>query len=163
MQQNERYLAEQAQIVNQLKPQVDQFYDIRKQQVNEVLENSRKSFKDKELRNQAIYNELRDNLAHGWEGAKRQIVPGIDNIDLIVSDEHLLSLVRDGLKYRDRPKTKAAGASIAALTSKRAGSQVPDRGKSELESLQAKARAGDTKAADNLLIAKMNAIRAGRR
>ena len=83
--------------------------------------------------------------------------------DLILSDEHVLSLVRDGLKYRNTPKTRAAGASIAALTSKRAGSQVPSGGKSELESLQAKARAGDTKAADNLLIAKMNAIRAGRR
>ena len=162
IQQNERYLAQQAQVVNQLKPQVDQFYDIRKKQVAEVLETSRKNFQDKELRNSAIYSELRDKIAQGWEGAKKQLVPGIDNIDLIVSDEYLLSLVRDGLKYRDKPKSKTAGGSIAALTNKRSNTQIPSP-KSELESLQAKARAGDSKAADNLLIAKMNALRAGRR
>jgi len=162
IQQNERYLAQQAQVVNQLKPQVDQFYDIRKKQVAEVLETSRKNFQDKELRNSAIYSELRDKISQGWEGAKKQLVPGIDNIDLIASDEHLLSLVRDGLKYRDKPKSKTAGGSIAALTNKRSNTQIPSP-KSELESLQAKARAGDSKAADNLLIAKMNALRAGRR
>lgn len=162
IQQNERYLAQQAQVVNQLKPQVDQFYDIRKKQVSEVLETSRKNFKDKELRNTAIYSELRDKISQGWEGANKQLVPGIDNIDLIASDEHLLSLVRDGLKYRDKPKSKTAGGSIAALTNKRSNTQIPSP-KSELESLQAKARAGDSKAADNLLIAKMNALRAGRR
>ena len=162
MQQNERYLAQQAQTVNQLKPQVDQFYDIRKRQVGEALENSRKNFKDKELRNSAIYSELRDKISTGWEGAKNQLVPGVDNIDLIISDEHILSLINDGFKYRNKPKSKAAGGSIAALTNKRSNTQIPSP-KSEMEALQAKARAGDNKAADNLLIAKMNALRAGRR
>ena len=102
MAQNERYIQQQGGVINQLKPNVDQFYDIRRQQVAEVLESSRKSFKDKELRNQYVYNEIREKVAKGWEGAKKQLVPGIDNIDLISSDEHLVSLLRDGLKYRDQ-------------------------------------------------------------
>ena len=162
MQQNERYLQQQAQMVNQIKPQVDQFYDIRKQQVAEVLENSRKGFKDKELRNHVIYNEIREKVANGWDGAKRQLVPGIDNIDLITSDEHLLSLVRDGLKYRDRPKAKGSGASIAALTQKRGGSSIASRQGNDMSDLQAKAKAGDRNAQDNLLVAKMQALRSQR-
>jgi hypothetical protein len=158
MAQNERYIQQQGGVINQLKPNVDQFYDIRRQQVAEVLESSRKSFKDKELRNQYVYNEIREKVAKGWEGAKKQLVPGIDNIDLISSDEHLVSLLRDGLKYRDRPKAKSAGGSIAALTSKRTNSAIQPQ-KDELSSLQDKARSGDKKAQDNLLVAKMNALR----
>ena len=162
MAQNERYIQQQGGVINQLKPNVDQFYDIRRQQVAEVLDSSRKSFKDKELRNQYVYNEIRDKVAKGWEGAKKQLVPGIDNIDLISSDEHLVSLLRDGLKYRDRPKAKSAGGSIAALTSKRTNSTIQPQ-KDELSSLQDKARSGDRKAQDNLLVAKMNALRQQRR
>jgi hypothetical protein len=162
MAQNERYIQQQGGVINQLKPNVDQFYDIRRQQVAEVLETSRKSFKDKELRNQYVYNEIREKVAKGWEGAKKQLVPGIDNIDLISSDEHLVSLLRDGLKYRDRPKAKSAGGSIAALTSKRSNSTITPQ-KDELSSLQDKARSGDKKAQDNLLVAKMNALRQQRR
>ena len=162
MAQNERYIAQQGATINQLKPNVDQFYDIRRQQVAEVLENSRKGFKDKELRNQYVYNEIREKVAKGWEGAKKQLVPGIDNIDLISSDEHLVSLLRDGLKYRDRPKAKSAGGSIAALTSKRTNSAIQPQ-KDELSALQDKARSGDKKAQDNLLVAKMNALRQQRR
>ena len=113
------------------------------------------------MRNQYVYNEIREKVAKGWEGAKKQLVPGIDNIDLISSDEHLVSLLRDGLKYRDRPKAKSAGGSIAALTSKRTSSAIQPQ-KDELSSLQDKARSGDKKAQDNLLVAKMNALR-GRR
>ena len=162
MQQNERYLEQQATAVNQIKPKVDQFYDIRKQQVAEILDTSRKGFKDKELRNQVIYNEIRDKVSNGWDGAKRQLVPGIDNIDLISSDEHLMSLVRDGLKYRDRPKAKGSGASIAALTQKRSGSSIASRAGNDMSDLQAKAKAGDVNAQNNLLVAKMNAMRAQR-
>ncbi len=162
MEQNERYIAQQGAVINQLKPNVEQFYDIRRQQVAEVLENSRKNFKDKELRNQYVYNEIREKVAKEWEGAKKQLVPGIDNIDLISSDEHILSLLRDGIKYRDRPKAKSAGSSIAALTGKRAGTTIATP-KDELTSLQEKARAGDKKAQDNLLVAKMNALRQQRK
>jgi len=161
IQQNERYIQQQSEMINQLKPNVDQFYDIRKQQVQEILETNRKGFKDKELRNSYVYNEIRDKVAKGWDGAEGQLVPGIKNIDLISSDEHLMSLLRDGLKFRDKPTSRSAGSSIAALTSKRAGTQVVQR-KDEISSLQEKAKAGDTKAQDNLLVAKMQAMRAQR-
>jgi hypothetical protein len=163
IQQNERYIAEQGRLINQMKPNVDEFYNMRSQQVKDTLETNRKGFKDKELRNSAIYNEVREKIADGWAGAKGQLVPGIDNLDLISADEHVLSLLRDGLKYRDRPKTKQAGASIAALTTRRAGTQInPSRNQDEITSLREKARGGDTKAADNLLMAQMKALRSRR-
>jgi ribosomal protein S16 len=162
--QNERYIQQQAGTINQLKPNVDQFYQIRQQQVSEVLENSRKNFKDKELRNQYVYNEIRTKVSEGWAGAEAQLVPGIKNIDLISSDEHLMSLVRDGLKYRDKPKAKSAGSSIAALTTKRSGTPLANSSSGdEIANLRKQARAGDQKAADNLLVAQMKALRAGRK
>jgi len=163
MQQNEAYLQRMAQTVNTLKPNVDQFYQLRSNQVREVLDNNRKSFQDKELRNAAIYEEVREKVAKGWQGAKTQIVPGVDNIDLVASDEHILSLLRDGLKYRDRPKAKAAGGSIAALTTRNTRSSVPSgRQQDQVSSLREKARGGDKKAAENLLEARLGAIRASR-
>jgi hypothetical protein len=158
MAQNERYIQQQSATIGQLKPNVDQFYQIRSQQVKEVLENNRKNFQDKELRNSYVYNEVREKVAKDWAGAKSQLVPGIENIDLISSDEHLLGLLRDGLKFRDRPKAKQSGNSIAALTSKRAGTQIAQV-KDQLTSLQEKAKGGDRNAQDNLLVAKMNAMR----
>jgi len=162
LQQNERYLQQQAQVVQELKPRMDQFYAMRQQQVAEVLDNSRKNFKDRELRNEYVYNEIREKVSKEWDGAKRQLVPGVDNIDLIASDEHILSLLRDGLKFRDRPKAKQAGNSIAALTQKRGGSTIASRNGNQLSDLESKAKAGDKKAQDNLLVAKMQALRAQR-
>jgi hypothetical protein len=162
MEQNERYIAQQSATVQQLKPNLDQFYDIRRQQVTQTLEGNRKAFQDKELRNAAIYEEVRDKVARGWTGARSQLVPGVDNIDLISSDEHILSLLRDGLKYRDRPRAKAAGNSIAALTGKARGSIPATRNQNDVASLREKAKGGDTKAADNLLVAQLSAIRAAR-
>ena len=161
MEQNERYISQQGQIINQLKPNVDQFYDLRRQQVGEILENNRKNFKDKELRNQYVYNEIREKVSKGWTGAKGQLVPGIDNIDLISSDEHLVSLLRDGLKYRDKPKAKSAGSSIAALT-RRSGTTLQSSAGNDISDLRQKARGGDKKAADNLLVAQLNNMRAAR-
>jgi hypothetical protein len=163
MNQNEQYIAQQSQLVNQLKPNVDEFMKIRKNQVSTLLENNRKNFKDKELRNKVIYDELIGKVAEGWVGANRQLVPGVDNIDLIASDEHLMSLMRDGLKYRDRPKVKSAGSSIAALTTRKGGTTI-NVGKQgdNLEDLRTKARGGDKKAADNLLVQQMNALRSQR-
>jgi len=164
MQQNERYIAQQGATINQLKPNVDEFYKIRQQQVQEVLTNNRKNFQDRELRNEYVYNEIREKVAKGWAGAEGQLVPGIKNIDLIASDEHLMSLVRDGLKYRDKPKAKSAGSSIAALTNKRTGTPLANSSAGdEISNLRKQARAGDQKAADNLLVAQMKAIRAGRK
>jgi len=162
MQQNERYIQQQSAVVSQLKPNVEQFYAIRKNQVNEILENNRKNFQDKELKNAYVYNEIREKVAKDWSGAKAQLVPGVDNIDLISSDEHILSLIRDGLKYRDRPKAKSSGASIAALTNRKAGTAMPSGERNEINDLRKQARSGDKKAADNLLMAQLRSIRAGR-
>lgn len=162
MAQNERWIQQQSETIKQLKPNLDQFYEIRKQQVGEVLENNRKAFKDRELKNEYVYNEIRDKVAKNWSAAKNQLVPGIDNIDLISSDEHILSLIRDGLKYREKPTTRSAGNSIAALTSKRtntvAGAKTQNQ--ANLQDLQERANKGDKKAQDNLLVAKLNAMRA---
>jgi len=163
MQQNERWIQQQNASIQQLKPRVDQFYEIRRQQVSQVLETNRKAFQDKELRNEYVFNELRDKVSKNWKGAKNQLVPGVDNIDLISSDEHILSLIRDGLKYREKPSTKSAGSSIAALTNKRSGlGNSKGQNQANLEQLQQAAKGGDKKAQDNLLVAKLNAMR-GRR
>lgn len=162
MAQNEKYIQQQAGIINDMKPKVDQFYEVRKNQVREYLDNSRKSFQDKELRNEYVYNEIRDKVSKGWTGAKSQLVPGVDNIDLISSDEHILGLLRDGLKYRDKPKSRTAGGSIAALTSRRSGTQISGGNQDDISSLRQKAQSGDKKAADNLLVAQLQSLRASR-
>ena len=159
MRQNEQYIRQQQTIIGQLRPAVDQFKQIRKQQVSERLEAARKSFQDKELRNEYVYNELRDKVAKVWPQAQSEIIPGIANIDLIASDENLLALVRDGLKYRSKPTTKSAGSSMAALTQRRGGStggRNPDDG---ISKLREQAKAGDKKAGDNLLMQRLRQIR----
>ena len=163
LQQNERYIQQQGQLINQLKPAVDQFYQHRREQVVSVLEANRKAFKDKELKNEYVYNELRDKVAKNWTGAQGELVPGVKNIDLISSDEYLLSLVRDGLKFRDRPSQKQAGASVAALT-QRKNTQPQTRSQNDdINKLREQARGGDKKAADNLLVAQLNKLRATRK
>ena len=165
MAQNERYIQQQSATIKQLKPNVDQFYQIRRQQVQGILESNRKGFQDKELKNEYVYNEIRDKVARGWSGAKGQLIPGIDNLDLISSDEHILSLVRDGLKYRDKPKSRQAGNSIAALTNRRTNSQIPGGNESDLADLRNKARGRGkeaTQAADNLLVAQLRNLRSAR-
>jgi len=161
--QNNRYIQQQSEIIGTLKPRVDEFKQFRKQQVEQVLETNRKSFKDKELKNAYVYNEIREKVAKDWAGAKSQLVAGIDNIDLISSDEHILGLLRDGLKYRDRPKSTSAGASIASLTAKKTSTAVAPKPQDNLSKLREQANKGDRKAADNLLMARLNQIRAGRR
>jgi hypothetical protein len=114
MQQNEQYIRQQQDVIGQMKPMVDQFRQVRAQQVTERLDQARKSFTDKELKNEYVYNEVREKVSKLWPQAKQEIIPGVPNIDLISSDENLLSLVRDGLRYRDKPTTKSAGSSMAA-------------------------------------------------
>jgi hypothetical protein len=141
---------------------VDQFRDIRRQQVSQVLDTNRRQFKDKELKNEYVYNELRDKIAKVWPDSRAELVPGIPNIDLISSDENLLSLVRDGLKYRNSPKTKSAGASIAQLTQRRGNTQSGRNSDGEISKLREAAKAGDKKAGDNLLMQRLRQIRGGR-
>ena len=147
--QNQKLIQEKSQFIQTNRPKVDQFYQQRSQFVSQQLEQARQSFTDKELANKAHYTELRDKLARDWKGANLAIVPGIPNIDLVSSDEYLLSLVRDGLKFREGPKVKNAGGSLAA-----AGKQTA-KGKTSMpdptEELQKRAQKGDKDAARDLL------------
>jgi len=156
MAQNERYIQQQSQMVQQLKPAVEEFKKIRKEQVSEVIENSRKAFKDKELKNKYVFDELRTKLTKEWPEAKGQLVPGIDNVDLISADEHILGLVRDGLKYRDRPKAKSSGGSIAA-TGNRKSTQTQQPQQTAYNRLRDQAKRGDKKAQDDLILMTINA------
>jgi hypothetical protein len=159
MQQNERYIQQQQALIGQLRPAVDQFREVRRQQVSEVLEKNRKSFTDKDLKNEYVFNELRDKISKVWPESRSELVPGIPNIDLISSDENLLSLVRDGLKYRNSPKTKSAGSSIAQLTQRRGNTQSGRNTDGEMSKLREQAKAGDKKAGDNLLMQRLSQIR----
>jgi len=161
MRQNEQYIQSQQQMIGQLKPAVDEFRNIRRQQVTEVLDNNRRAFTDKELRNEYVYNELRDKVAKIWPQAREEIIPGVPNIDLISSDENLLALIRDGLKYRSKPSTRQAGSSIAQLTQRRGNSQN-SRSEGGIEKLREAAKAGDKKAGDNLLVQRLSQIRGAR-
>jgi hypothetical protein len=159
MRQNEQYIRQQQQVIGQLKPAVDQFKQVRRNQVSERLEAARKSFQDKELRNEYVYNELRDKVSKVWPEARSEIIPGIANIDLISSDENLLALVRDGLKYRSKPTTKSAGSSMAALTQRRGSSSNNRSSDDGINKLREQAKAGDKKAGDNLLMQRLRQIR----
>jgi hypothetical protein len=162
MAQNEQYIRQQQQTIGKLKPQVDQFRQARAQQVAEQVQTSRKGFTDKELKNDYVFNEIREKIAKVWPLSKGEMVPGIPNIDLISSDEQLLSLIRDGLKYRDKPATKSAGASMAALTSRKGSSSQRNSNDSDISKLREQAKGGDKKAADNLLVQRLQSIRSGR-
>lgn len=161
MHQNEQYIRQQQAVIGQLSPAVEQFKQVRAQQVTERLEMARKSFADKELKNEYVYNEIREKVSKIWPHAKTEIIPGVPNIDLISSDENLLSLVRDGLRYRDKPKAKSAGNSIAALV-QRKGSSTQRDSDDGLSKLREQAKGGDKKAADNLLTQRLQQIRGSR-
>ena len=161
MAQNERWIQQQQQTIGQLKPAVDQFRQVRAHQVTERLEAARKGFTDKELKNDYVFNEVREKVSKLWKNAKDEIIPGVPNIDLISSDEALLSLVRDGLRYRDKPTTKSAGSSMAALTSRK-GSSTPKNQGDDISKLREQAKGGDKKAADNLLVAQLQRLKASR-
>lgn len=163
MRQNEQYIRQQQSVIGQLKPAVDQFRQVRRNQVSERLDAARKSFQDKELRNEYVYNELRDKVSKVWPEARSEIIPGIANIDLISSDENLLALVRDGLKYRSKPTTKSAGSSMAVLTQRRGSSTNNRSNEDGINKLREQAKAGDKKAGDNLLVQRLQQIRGGRR
>jgi len=163
MQQNERYIQQQGATINQLKPNVDEFKQIRRQQVTQILDGNRKAFQDKELRNEYVYNELRDKVSKQWKGANNELIPGVRNIDLISSDEQILGLIRDGLKYRDKPTSKSAGASIAQLQNRKGSSNSNNRSDEEsVRTLREQAKGGNKKAADNLLMAQLSKLRTAR-
>jgi len=162
MAQNEQYIRQQQKQIGKIQPAIEQFRQIRKEQVTEALTQSRKSFTDKELKNEYVYNELREKIEKVYPHAKREIVPGVPNIDLISSDETLLGLIRDGLKYRDKPTTKSAGASMAVLTNRKGSSNTNKGPNDNIDKLREQAKAGDKKAGDNLLMAQLQRLKAGR-
>ena len=162
IQQNERYMQQQGQLIKHIKPNIEQFRELRKRQVSNLLDQSRRSFQDKDLRNEFVFNELREKLSKQWTNAGGETLPGIKNLDLVTSDETLLGLIRDGLKYRDRPATRQAGSSIAALTRKPTTTPNTKSSEESISKLREQAKGGDKKAADNLLMAQLSKLRASR-
>jgi len=162
MKQNEQYIRQQQGLINQIQPAVEQFRQVRAQQVSQRLDDSRKAFTDKELKNEYVFNEIREKVSKLWPHSKQEIIPGVPNIDLISSDEALLSLVRDGLRYRDKPTAKSAGSSMAALTSRKGSSNTGKGSNDNIEKLREQAKSGDKKAGDNLLMAQLQRLKSGR-
>ena len=146
---NAELIDEKSQFIKANRPKIEQFYQARSQMVQAELEKARQSFQDKELSNKAVFSELREKLEKDWTGAKKALVPGVPNIDLVSSDEYLLGLIRDGLKFREGPKVRNAGGSLAATSKPVARAKTaPDDKSTEL---QKKAQAGDKNAARDLL------------
>jgi len=147
--QNAQLIQEKSEFIKANRPKVEQFYQHRSAFVQGELEKARQNFTDAELKNKANFTELREKLVKDWKGANGSFVPGVPNIDLVSSDEYLLGLVRDGLKFRDGPKVRNAGGSLAAANQPKAKAKTsPDN---KAEELQKKAQAGDKNAARDLL------------
>ena len=149
MRQNAQLIEEKSQFIRTNRPKVEQFSQHRTAMVQETLEKARQSFTDKELSNKAVFTEIREKLSKDWKGASSSFVPGVPNIDLVSSDEFLLGLIRDGMKFREGPKVKNAGGSLAAASRPVAKAKTaPDN---EMEKLQKQAKSGDKSAARDLL------------
>ena len=147
--QNNELIQEKSEFIKANRPKIDQFFSHRSELVKQQLEQARQSFSDKELANKAIFSELREKLSKDWKGASGSFVPGVQNIDLVSSDEYLLGLVRDGMKFREGPKVKNAGGSLAAASKPMArGKTAPE---DKTVELQRKAQSGDKSAARDLL------------
>jgi hypothetical protein len=159
--QNAGLIQEKSEFIKASRPKVEQFYQARSAYVQETLEKARQSFTDKELGNKANFTELRDKLSKDWKGASGSFVPGVPNIDLVSSDEYLLGLVRDGMKFREGPVVRNAGGSLAAAGKQIARSKTaPDN---KAEELQKKANSGDKNAARDLLATMLAANKQRRR
>ena len=153
--QNSQLIQEKSKFITDNRPKVQEFYQHRSAFVQEQLEKARQSFSDKELSNKANFNELRDKLSKDWKGANGSFVPGVPNIDLVSSDEYLLGLIRDGMKFRDGPKVKNAGNSLAAAS--RPAARAKTSPEDQTAELQKKANAGDKKSAEALLATILSA------
>ncbi len=147
--QNAQLIDEKSKFIQSNRPKVEEFYQVRSQYVQQELEKARQSFSDKELANKANFTELRDKLASEWKGAQGSFVPGVKNLDLVSSDEYLLGLIRDGMKFREGPKVRNAGGSLAAAGKPVAKAKTAPEDKAT--ELQKKAQAGDKNAARDLL------------
>lgn len=158
--QNTQLIEEKASFIKSNRPKVEQFYQVRSQFVQEQLEQARQSFSDKELANKANFTELRDKLSKEWKGANGSYIPGVPNIDLVSSDEYILGLIRDGMKFREGPKVKNAGGSLAATSKPVARAKTSPTPASQ--QLQERAAKGDKNAARDLLATMLQANRTRR-
>jgi hypothetical protein len=146
---NNELIAEKSQFIQANRPKVQQFFDQRSEFVKQQIEQARQNFTDKELANKAVFTEIREKLAKDWKSAGNTFVPGVPNIDLVSGDEYLLGLIRDGMKFREGPKVKNAGGSLAAASKPMARSKTAPEDKTV--ELQRKAQSGDKNAARDLL------------
>ena len=159
--QNAALIQEKSEFIKANRPKVEQFYQVRSQFVQQQLEQARQSFADKELANKAVFTELREKLSKDWKGASGSFVPGVQNIDLVSSDEYLLGLIRDGMKFREGPKVRNAGGSLAAASKPVAKAKTAQESKTE--ELQKKAASGDKGATRDLLATLLTANKQRRR
>ena len=161
MRQNAKLIEEKSQFIQANRPKIDYFYNHRSQQVRQQLEAARQNFSDKELANKANFNELREKLAKDWKGANAGFVPGVPNIDLVSSDEFILGLLRDGMKFREGPKVRNVGGSLAAASKPTSRAKTAPEDKTT--ELQKKANSGDKGAARDLLATMLAANKTRRR
>jgi len=147
--QNASLIEEKSQYIKSNRPKVENFFQHRASYVQQQLEQARQSFTDKELSNKANFTELRDKLSKEWKGAAGSYVPGVQNIDLVSGDEYLLGLVRDGMKFREGPKMRNVGSSLAAAS--RPVTKAKTSPENDVEKLQKQAKSGDKNAARDLL------------
>jgi len=146
---NNELIQEKSQFIQANRPKFQQFFDQRSEFVKQQIEQARQNFTDKELANKAVFTEIREKLAKDWKSAGNTFVPGVPNIDLVSGDEYLLGLIRDGMKFREGPKVKNAGGSLAAASKPMArGKTAPE---DKTVELQKKAQSGDKNAARDLL------------
>jgi len=146
---NSELIDEKAQFIQANRPKVEQFYQVRSRYVQEQLEQARQGFSDKELANKANFSELREKLGKDWKGANGSYIPGVTNLDLLSSDEYILGLIRDGMKFREGPKVKNVGGSLAATQNVVAKGKTSQETKTE--ELQRNAAKGDKNATRDLL------------
>ena len=149
MRQNAQLIQEKSQFIQSNRPKVEQFYQQRSSFVQQELEKARQSFSDPELKNKATFTELRDKIGKEWKGAQGKFIPGVPNIDLVSSDEYLMGLIRDGMKFREGPKVRNVGGSLAAASKPVAKSKTSPEDRTT--ELQKKASSGDKNAARDLL------------
>jgi hypothetical protein len=161
MRQNAQLIEEKSEFIKTNRPNVEQFYRHRTARVQETLEKSRQAFTDKELSNKALFTEIREKIGKEWKAANESFVPGVPNIDLVSSDEYILSLLRDGMKFREGPKIKNAGGSLAAAS--RPAARAKTAPENEMEKLQSKAKSGDKTATRDLLATMLAANKQRRR
>jgi hypothetical protein len=155
---NSQLIQEKSEFLKANRPKVEQFFNHRTTQVQQALTTARQGFKDKELSNKANFEELREKIAKDWKAANGSFVPGVPNIDLVSSDEYLLGLLRDGMKFRDGPKSvKNSGTSLAATSKTVAKAKTSP--KDSASELQERANKGDKSATRELLALQLSAYR----